>query len=172
MTDFSSIRNAVAVADPESPTHVLKPNADGSVNVTATGSGVASNLAQIGGTTVKAGTSGAAGALGVIVAPNGALLTAVAVNIATGTTTQLVAAVAAQVVRIYRIFLVVSAADNLTFKTAAASLHGGALVYPANGGLVFDYSGEPWFVCGTNEALNLTTTTTAQVSGLVYYTQG
>ena len=33
MSDFPALRNAVAVADPLAPTHVLRPNADGSINI-------------------------------------------------------------------------------------------------------------------------------------------
>lgn len=39
MTASSIVRPSIAVADPDSPTHVLKPNADGSINVGGASSG-------------------------------------------------------------------------------------------------------------------------------------
>lgn len=104
--------------------------------------------------------------------PGSTLLSAATVNISTATTTELVAATASQIIRVYRMVLVIGAADNLTFKSASTSLQGGALVFPAGGAITLDYTGDPWFTCTVSEALNLTTTTTAQVSGVVYYTKG
>ncbi len=46
MTADAVVRNSVAVADPEAPSHVIKPNADGSINVAGsvpTGGATAAN---------------------------------------------------------------------------------------------------------------------------------
>lgn len=81
-----------------------------------------------------------------------------------------VAAVAAQIVRVYRLFLVVSAATDLTFKKGSTALTG-AIEMTEAGSIVFDFEDQPWFTTELGEAFVIGQTGTAQVSGRLYYTQ-
>lgn len=85
------------------------------------------------------------------------------------TTADLVAAVTGQSIRVHRVVLSVGGANNLTFLSAAASLHGGVLTYPAADNLFLPFSPYPYFSTVAGEALRLTTSTTAQVSGFIDY---
>jgi len=56
MTDTTRpISQKVSVADPGSPSHVLKPNADGSINVVGSSGGGDVNLTEVGGNAVTTG---------------------------------------------------------------------------------------------------------------------
>ena len=82
----------------------------------------------------------------------------------------LVAAVAGRSVRVYHLFLVVSADTELTFKRGATELTG-PMPMLANGSIVLDFQGQPWFATLDNEAFVLNQSGTAQVSGQLAYTQ-
>ena len=92
----------------------------------------------------------------------------VVVNINSATTTTLKAAVGGHTYTVLTISLTVAAENNLTWKSASTAL---------SGPMDFGASGEPhgwqanlWpcgLKCATGEALNLTTTTTGQVSGFI-----
>lgn len=184
------------IVDPLDNTRQVVVNADGSINATivapaSTGQEV--DLVAVAGAAVAQGNGLAATALRVALPTDGtgvvgliagsaaigtvgptlvaglAGLTRVQVNINTAVTTALVTATAAQVIRVYRAFFFITAADSLTFASAASALLGGALAFPGVGTITWDLTGIPWLTCGTNEALNLTTTTTAQISGFVDY---
>lgn len=99
---------------------------------------------------------------------DGALLRAT-IDRASATTGDLVAASAGRIVRVHRILLSVGGANNLTFLSAAASLHGGVLTYPAADNLFLPFSPYPHFSTVAGEALRLTTSTNAQVSGFIDY---
>lgn len=67
MTKFSQVSNAVAIADPDNPDNVLKPNADGSIIVGGSVAGTSNNvtLTTTAGTTpVAIGTTAGGDALG------------------------------------------------------------------------------------------------------------
>ena len=85
----------------------------------------------------------------------------------------LVAGIASKIVRVYRIFLVVSAATNLTFVdgTPGGTNFDGALAMSANGGLTLDFSEEPWFVTSAGNAFVLNQSGSAQIGGCIYYQQ-
>jgi len=89
--------------------------------------------------------------------------------VATGDNT-LVAGVAGASVRAYHLFLVVSAATTLTFKRGGTSLSG-PMAMTANGSVVLDFVGQPWLTTADGEALVLSQSGTAQVSGQLGYTQ-
>lgn len=102
--------------------------------------------------------------------PGSALLTEVAVNINTATTTAVIAAGAAGIIiRVYKLFLVAAAAQTLDIKDGSTSLTGGALTFAAGGVLALDNDGTPWFTATAATALNFVTTTTGQLSGRLYY---
>lgn len=135
------------------------------------GSGVAANALRTTLATdvgLPAGTS-ALGTVGVTpVTP--AALTKATVNITTATTTAIVAGTAAQTVRVYKIILNIAATQTLNIiSSGGASLVGAAMSFAANGGLILDFDGEPWFVTTTAEGLSFVTTTTGVVTGVVYY---
>lgn len=82
----------------------------------------------------------------------------------------IVAAVAAQTIRLHKIFFVVSADTNITIKDGASGLTG-VITMKAGGSFVLDMDGDPWFTCSTNTALVINQSGTAQISGRVYYRQ-
>jgi hypothetical protein len=94
--------------------------------------------------------------------------TQVVININTATTTELIAANAGHTYTILTVSLTIAAENNLTLKSAANA---------KTGPMDFGKTGEShgwqanfWPVgikCVTGEALNLTTTTTGQVSGII-----
>lgn len=81
----------------------------------------------------------------------------------------LIALVASKKIKVHRLFLVVSAATNITFKDGTTALTG-AMAMSANGGFTLDMQGDPWFTgtAGTDFILNQSGS--AQISGRVYYT--
>ena len=90
---------------------------------------------------------------------------------ATGDNT-LVAGVASQVIRAFKLFLVVSAATNLTFKDGGSALTG-AIAMTANGSITLDLDPRyPWFTTSAGNSLVLGQSGSAQISGRVYYEQG
>jgi len=117
---------------------------------------------------LAAGTA-AIGTAGVTPAVTPAL-TRATVNITTATTTAIVGGTAAQTVRVYKILLNIAATQTLNIiSSGGASLVGAAMSFAANGGLVLDFDGEPWFVTTSAEGLSFVTTTTGAVTGVVYY---
>lgn len=101
---------------------------------------------------------------------SGSQLTKQTVNITTATTTAVVAGTASQFVRVYRIMLNIAATQTLNIiSSGGSSLTGAAMSFAANGGLVLDFDGEPWFTTLTGEGLSFITTTTGAVTGIVYY---
>jgi len=94
--------------------------------------------------------------------------TCISININTATTTELKAASGGHTFTVLTISLTIAAENNLTWKSASTVL---------SGPMDFGASGEPhgwqanlWpcgLKCATGEALNLTTSTTGQVSGFI-----
>ena len=79
------------------------------------------------------------------------------------------AAGAGQIIRVYKLFLVVTGATSITFKDGSTALSG-AMALAANGAITLDLDGQPWFVCSPNSAFNINSSASTQVSGTVYYT--
>jgi hypothetical protein len=93
------------------------------------------------------------------------------INFNTAGDQTLVAGVAGQIIQVFKIFFVVSAAATLTFKDGGSALTG-AMSFTANGSLTFAFDTTPWFFASPGNSFVLTqTTTTAQVSGRIYYSQ-
>lgn len=100
-------------------------------------------------------------------------LTRATVSISTATTTSIVGATASQTTRVHRIALTIAAgaAQTVTFQSASTSL--GAFDIPDTGGsIVFDFSPYWWFKTATNEAFQITTSSTAAVKGIIDYVKG
>lgn len=100
-------------------------------------------------------------------------LSSTAINFNTAGDQTLVAGIAGQIITVYQIFFVVSAAATLTFRdgTGGTALTG-AMSFTANGSLTFPFDTQPWFFASPGNNFVLTqTTTTAQVSGRIYYIQ-
>ena len=90
------------------------------------------------------------------------------INFSTSGDQTIVAADSANRIVVHRIWLVVAGATSLTFKDSLASP--GAASMAANGALVFDATGEPWFCTNINQAFIINSSNAVQVSGVVHYT--
>lgn len=89
-----------------------------------------------------------------------------------------VAGVAGLRVKVFQLFLVVSAATTLRFKDDGGTNLTGPIAMLANGSIVLDFvrgsreADQPWFTTSPGNAFVINQTGTAQVSGRMYYTQG
>lgn len=98
----------------------------------------------------------------------GGTWTCIPVNISTATTTELKAASAGHAFTVIAISLTIAAENNLTWKSATNTLSGPMDFGAANES--HDLQINLWpcgLKCNAGEALNLTTTTTGQVSGFI-----
>lgn len=86
-------------------------------------------------------------------------------------TATLVAAAGAGVkVRVVSLFLINTAAQTLTFKSAAAGTPlTGAMALPANGPLILPFNPQGWFETAANALLELAQSGATQVSGTIQY---
>ena len=73
------------------------------------------------------------------------------------------------IIRVYKLFLVVTGAVSITFKDGSTALSG-AMALAANGAITLDLDGQPWFVCSPGNAFTIAQSGSTQVSGTVYYT--
>lgn len=103
-------------------------------------------------------------------APQLAALTQAAVSCSSAGANALVAGVAAQAIRVYRLLLTFSATDTATLKDGSTSLTGALPVY-AGTVLSMDGGTEPLFTCSAAAAFNLTLGTGTSVTGAIWYTQ-
>ena len=87
-----------------------------------------------------------------------------------GATVSVITAVAGTIFRVYKIWLVTGGSTNLTFEDGTTALSGPVPIL-ANGSIVLDMDGWPWFVTSAGNAFNILNSGTAQISGTVYYTQ-
>jgi hypothetical protein len=101
-------------------------------------------------------------------------MTEASINISASGDNLVVAAVGGQTVRVHRLFLVCNAAVNIQFydgTSGGGTALTGVMNFLANGGLVLDFSGEPWFKTSTGNGFNINLSGAQQVSGRIYYTQ-
>jgi hypothetical protein len=68
---------------------------------------------------------------------------------------------------VQRIWFLVAAATNITFKDNLPSP--AAVPFAANEGITFDATGEPWFITAPNTAFIMNSSAGVQVSGKIYY---
>lgn len=92
----------------------------------------------------------------------------VAINFNSSGDNSVIAADATRRIVIHRLWFVVGGTTNLTFKDNLPSP--AAVPMSANGALVFDSSGEPWFITDPNTAFIINSSSAVQVSGEVAYT--
>ncbi len=82
----------------------------------------------------------------------------------------IIAGVADQVIRVWKLWFLCSAATNITFKEATIN-KSGAAPFSTNEGMVLDFDTKPWVTCASGDSFVLNQSGTAQVSGMVYYTR-
>lgn len=104
-------------------------------------------------------------------------LTAAKIDISTSGDHTLIAGVANEVIKVYRLFFYPAAAVSVIYKDGSTALTGAIALNPGTanntpGFQVLDLDYHPWFTCsaGANFVLNLSGA--VQVSGAIYYTQG
>lgn len=97
-------------------------------------------------------------------------LTPLAISTTTSGLKILVAAVTAKIIRVYRMVLTTDAATSLTFQSDATGLSG-PIPLLAGGGVALDLGAEPWFVTVTGQGFKMNTSNSANIGGVIYYTQ-
>ncbi len=93
------------------------------------------------------------------------------INFAASGDNTIIAGVAGQVIRVWKIFFIAGASTDITYKDAS-SAKSGPLPFSSNEGMVLDFDTKPWITCLAGDAFVLNSTNAVQVSGMVYYTQG
>lgn len=94
----------------------------------------------------------------------------VKINIAGATTTTVVALVAAKKIRILACYLVLGGANNVNWQSHTTTSNGdAALTFASGSGLVLNYNPIGWFDTTAGEALDIVTSTSAQLSGRIVY---
>lgn len=85
----------------------------------------------------------------------------------------IIAGTASQTIRVYKMFSVIGGAATVTIKsgTAGGLDLTGAMSITANGSIVLDFDGEPWFVTVAGDAFTWNQNAAIQTSGRVYYTR-
>ncbi len=96
-------------------------------------------------------------------------LTTVRLAISTATQTPVVTATASQKTRAYRWRINVAGAQVLTIQSANTTLE--IMNFAGAGDKVLDFSTRPWHTTATNEALNITSSTTAATNVICEYTK-
>lgn len=103
-------------------------------------------------------------------APSATTLLSATIDINTSGDNTIIAGVALQVIRVFRIFVVAPSSVVVTPKNGTA---GTGFTGPLTlGSFVLDFDGEAWFTCSTGNNFVLNLGTAVQVSGRVFYTQG
>ena len=93
------------------------------------------------------------------------------INSAAGGDLVIVAAVAGQAVRVYRLILFPITASNITIKDGANTSLTGAMTIGTGGLIQLPYDGEPWFVTSVGNAFIINSSAAVQVSGRAYFIQ-
>lgn len=81
-----------------------------------------------------------------------------------------IAAVANQGIRIYKIFFVADASTNIIFKNGSTALSGTIPLF-AGGAFVLDTSNDPWFMTSVGSAFVINQSGTSSIGGMVYFHQ-
>jgi hypothetical protein len=98
-------------------------------------------------------------------------LSEVIINAAASGNNTIVAGIAAQTVRLFKLFLVCDAAVNLIMRDGAATNLTGTMVMLAGGAIVLDFDGEPWFTTSASNAFVINLSAAVGIRGRAYYTQ-
>lgn len=99
--------------------------------------------------------------------PRLSILKRATINFNTSGDNAVIASVPSNRIVVHRLWFVVGGATNLTFKDNLPSP--AAVPMAANGALVFDTTGEPWFVTDIGSAFIINSSAAVQVSGEVFY---
>lgn len=108
---------------------------------------------------------------GVNISPTTRTLSSLAYTTASSGDIAAVPAVAGQIIRVYRLLLVIGGTTNITFKDGTTALTG-ALPFVVNNQLLLPFDGEPWFTTSQSGQFTINGSQAVQVSGIVYFTQG
>src|SRR5271170_937446 len=87
----------------------------------------------------------------------------VAINLNSSGNNTLVAGVAGKIIRVYRLFFIVTSSTSITFQDASTALTG-PMAFAANGGMVLDFDTKPWFTVAKGDSWVLNSTNAVQVS--------
>lgn len=84
-----------------------------------------------------------------------------------------VTGVAGQAIRIFQLFFVVASAAEVMLRDSSVASPGytGAMPFGANGSMVLDLNGEPWFTTPASAGFIVNLSVPAPVRGRVYWTQ-
>ena len=93
------------------------------------------------------------------------------INTAAAGTVVIAAAVVGKRVRVYRLHLNTHASQLLTLQDTDAVVLLPQQSYGAQGGVLWDHSGEPWLETATGKGLSLVLVNAVQTSGIIWYTQ-
>lgn len=122
------------------------------------------------GNPLPVGVDTSGGPVPVVRTPTGtAFLTQIGVNQTTAGDLTIVPAVPGKTIRVYRVFLMSAVSGSLTPKDGTVAFCG-PLPFAANGGLIMDFDGEPWFTCTPGNAFVINMSAAGQLSGRVGYT--
>ena len=83
----------------------------------------------------------------------------------------IVAAVAGQVIRVYKIFFVVASAVSVKFKDGAGTDLTAAMSLTGSGSFVLDFDPYPWVSTTSGNAFVINLSGAVQASGRLWYTQ-
>ncbi len=103
--------------------------------------------------------------------PTTASLSNAVINFSAAGDNVVVSTVSLQTVRVYRILFTATTATTFTFKSGGSTALSGVMSLAANGSVVLDFTGEPWYITTAGQAFIINQTGTAQISGTVWYTQ-
>lgn len=93
------------------------------------------------------------------------------ISFSTSGSNAIVAGVTGQQVRVYKIFLVTTGANTVTFQDGTTAISG-AVGLPSNGSIALDMDGTPWFTTSPGAAFNISTSGATAIGGVAYFTQG
>ena len=98
---------------------------------------------------------------------NVGVLNQIAINSAAGGDIIISPAVVQASTKLYRLLLLCGGATNITFKDGSTPLSG-PLPMLANGSIVLDFSGDPWYVGSLDTNFIITSDNAVQVSGTAW----
>jgi hypothetical protein len=96
-------------------------------------------------------------------------------SVAAGTQALVAAQGAGVIIRVYKMFLVFSAATSSTaftvqFQDGVPTNLSGALPFTGFGSITLNNDGQPWFECTANQAFNFANSQILTIAGTIYYT--
>src|ERR1700740_2011782 len=105
----------------------------------------------------------------VAILPNSpATLIPIPVN-SSSSTIAAIAALQNQFIKVYKLLLVVGGVTDITFQDGSTP-QSGPMPLDANGSIVLDIHGSPWYYASPGNALTIVNSGGVQVSGTLYYT--